>query len=41
MAAKSSFDLSTTQLDLDPYNAYYQTPGFTQAFAQARAVAAR
>jgi hypothetical protein len=40
MAAKSSFDLSTTQLDLDPYNAYYQTPGFTQEFAQARAVAA-
>jgi hypothetical protein len=38
--AKSRFDLSTTQLDLDPYNAWYQTPGFTQEFAQARGIAA-
>jgi hypothetical protein len=38
--AKSGFDLSTTQLDLDPYNAWYQTPGFTREFAQARGIAA-
>jgi len=38
--AKSGFDLSTTQLDLDPYNALYQTPGFTREFAQARGIAA-
>ena len=38
--AKSRFDLSTTQLDLDPYNAWYQTPGFTREFAQSRGIAA-
>lgn len=38
--ANPGFDLSTTHLDLDPYNAWYQTPGFTHEFAVARAVAA-
>ena len=38
--AKSGFDLSTPELYLDPYNAWYQTPGFTQEFAQARGIAA-
>jgi len=38
--AKSGFDLSITELDLDPYNAYYQTPGFTQELARARGIAA-
>jgi hypothetical protein len=40
MAANPGFDLSTTHLDLDPYNAWYQPPGFTEEFARARAVAA-
>ena len=40
MAANPKFDLSTTKLDLDPYNAWYQTPGFTEEFSQARGIAA-
>jgi hypothetical protein len=40
MAANPKFDLSTTELDLNPYNAYYQTPGFTQELARARGIAA-
>lgn len=38
--AKSSFDLSTTQLDLNPYNEHYGTPGFTGEFARERGAAA-
>lgn len=38
--AKSRVDPRDTHLDLDPYCAYYQTPGFTREFAYASGVAA-
>lgn len=38
--AKSRVDPRDTNLNLDPYCAFYETPGFTQQFAYARGVAA-